>query len=430
MEEKALKGDNHMRKAVIVLLAAYIVLFASGCSGNNTIPTNTGVIGAANTREDGRTELIVATDVALSELNKIVSSFNAQSEDYYVRLVEYSGSEKTMDLLQTEIISGNAPDIYAFYFDASLSEVEPEIVFEDLFPYLDSDPEYGRETIFQGLFNALSASGHMYWLPYDYSIGTFIARESVVGNKAKTSMQELENIAAAQEPEVCVFPPWMSKATLLWHVTSFSIGRFVDEQIGTCNFNNPYFVKLIEKCNLQPEISPPDNDNMSVLTNETFQNIEMLSILRANYGNDFRFVGFPDEETNGSIFNMNLRLAVSGQSLHKDGAWEFVRSILSSTNQANATFLPSTQAEFNKRITQAVNGDYIAPHFGQVKIEQVDVDKLSALIDETRVLNGNNAVLRQIIQEECRSFFNGDRSAEKTAQIIQSRASLYISEHS
>ena len=419
-----------MRKAVIALLAAYIVLFASGCSGNNTIPTNMGALEAANTREDGRIELIAATDVALSELNKIVSNFNAQSEDYYVRLVEYSGSDKSMDLLRTEIISGNAPDIYAFYFDSSLSEVEPEITFEDLLPCLDSDPEYGRETIVSGLFNALSASGHMYWMPYDYYITTFIAHESVVGDKAKITMKELDNIAAAQGPEVHVFPPWMSKETLLWHATSFSIGRFVDEQTGMCSFNSPDFIKLLEKCNLQPEISSPDNDSISVLTDKTFQSIEMLSALETKYGSHFRFVGFPDEETNGSIFNMNLRLAVSGQSLHKDGAWEFARSILSADNQANAAFLPSTQAEFNKRITQAVNGNYISPYLGPVKIEQVDVDKLSALINGTRVLSGNNAVLRQIIHEECQSYFNGDRSAEKTAEIIQSRASQYISEHS
>ncbi|MEM5767782.1 MAG: ABC transporter substrate-binding protein [Bacillota bacterium] len=421
-----------MRKVISVLLLVCIMLSVSACGGQTTVvrPGETHELKSDDLRADNRAELVAVTDVALPELKKIVSRFNAQSEDYYVRLIEYSGTDKSMELLRTEILAGKAPDIYAFYSYSSLSEVEPKNNFEDLLPYLDADSEYGRETLVPGLFNALSEGGQLYWLPYDYSIETFVAHESMVGSKAKLTMEDLDAIAAAQRPALHVFPEWMAQDLLLYYVSTFSIDRFVDSQAGTCDFDNPDFLRLLKKCSLQPEKSVPDDHDTGVLTSYSLQCLEQIAILSTNYGADFRFVGFPDEESNGSMFSVNLRLGVSTQSKNKDGAWAFVRSILNTENQVEATFLPATQAEFDARLTQAINGDYNAPHFGPVKIEQADIDKLAALIDETRVLSGHNAVLRQIIQEECLAYFAGDKSVEETARVIQSRASLYISEHS
>ena len=40
-----------------------------------------------------------------------------------------------------------------------------------------------------------------------------------------------------------------------------------------------------------------------------------------------------------------------------------------------------------------------------------------------------NEELVQIIMEECESFFAGSKTAEATAEVIQRRASLYMSEN-
>lgn len=377
-----------------------------------------------------RTELVVATDGGCMDLYKWVSTFNSQNESYKIRVTGY-GYEGGLEQLRIEMATGKAPDIYAFGFSNSLGDVTPEGAFEDLFPYLDADPEYGRDTLVPSLLKALTASGNLYWLPQNFSINTLRGAESVFGGPGIT-MDELDEIMRGQPNDVRAFPIWMSKTTLLQWVASFAIGSYVDEKMGTCHFDDEAFVRLLEGCNRQAvsdEAALSDSQQYkSLLELESIQNVVRIGVICDYYGGDYCYVGFPNEGGNGSMFSLSGRLGISAQSAHKDGAWQFVRTILLEENQQSEFgSLPVVQRVLEKMVNEAAV-DGIKFYDSEYVISQEDVDKFWELVDNTTVVERMDDTLNGIIQEEAQVYFDGGCTAEEAAVRIQSRASLYLAE--
>lgn len=379
--------------------------------------------------EDKRTELILATDTIRPELSELVEGFNSKNKDYKIKIVEYgNGNDKTIDLLYTELITGNAPDIFAFY-NYTFENAESSGAFENLLTYLDNDSEYSRESIIPSLMDALSRNDKMYWLPYDFSITTFIVQQSVVGERTSITMEEAESFASGLGDDISVFPSWVSKSNLLGWMISFAATRFIDEASGTCYFNNPDFIALLEKCNAQPgdETTVP-SEGKSLLYREYLQSFAVYKGLQMGYSENYRFVGFPTDEGNGSTFDLNLRLGISSQSKLKDGAWTFVRSTMSNENQQNTGFFPVIQSVMDSQIELGLKGELVDIDFGKIKLYQSDVDKLNALIKGTTELSGRNETIYAIIREEAAAYFAGDKTVEECASLIQNRASIYLAE--
>jgi hypothetical protein len=67
----------------------------------------------------------------------------------------------------------------------------------------------------------------------------------------------------------------------------------------------------------------------------------------------------------------------------------------------------------------------------QVIIKKPAEDDITLLVDLInscdRAMN-NNEVVASIVKEECGAYFAGDKSAEETARVIQSRVNTYINE--
>lgn len=409
-----------MKRFVSIIAIVSLLAHLSACSNYD--------INAKNAKSpDGkeRTELILATDERSSSFSSIINSFNRNSKDYSIKVVYYDTLEKNIDQLRTEIIAGNPPDIYAFSQNW-LADVKIPI-YEDLLPYLDSDPVYGRETFVPSLFNAIARNGTLYYIPYDFYVNTFTARESVVGIRSGITMEEANKFAKAMGPDVNVFPAWMSREILLAHIVAFSRAKFLDSATGEYNFNNPEFTQLLEQCKAHPDSPHSDASfGSNLLEYYALQNFEVFVGLHYGYGTDYSFVGFPTQDRNGSTFGINLRLSISAQSKYKDAAWAFVRTVMSDENQKNTLSFPVAQSALDRQIEIALEGD---PSIAKVKLEQFEVDRFTNLINSiTMVSDGTDTTLYKIIAEEAEAFFAGDKTAEEAAELIQSRVSLYIAE--
>ncbi|NMD44714.1 MAG: hypothetical protein GYA88_04740, partial [Clostridiales bacterium] len=57
-------------------------------------------------------------------------------------------------------------------------------------------------------------------------------------------------------------------------------------------------------------------------------------------------------------------------------------------------------------------------------------DALMELFENTSMINEPDQKLMEIIGEETAAFFDGSKTAEETAKIIQNRVSIYVSEAS
>lgn len=73
-------------------------------------------------------------------------------------------------------------------------------------------------------------------------------------------------------------------------------------------------------------------------------------------------------------------------------------------------------------------GEYDANDYWNRPITQAEVDKVLQAIDTAGALAQYDTNLMKIIEEEIAPFFEGTKSAEETAAVIQNRASTYLSE--
>jgi len=59
---------------------------------------------------------------------------------------------------------------------------------------------------------------------------------------------------------------------------------------------------------------------------------------------------------------------------------------------------------------------------------QADIDYINKFISELNTYANADPNIDNIIQDEAKAFFNGDKSAEETAELIQRRANTYLGE--
>jgi ABC-type glycerol-3-phosphate transport system substrate-binding protein len=171
--------------------------------------------------------------------------------------------------------------------------------------------------------------------------------------------------------------------------------------------------------------------------------------LKGQMGEEVTFIGFPTAEGNGSVIMMSSNaFAISAKSAYKDGAWEFVRHYLTEDYQKSGEFydFPIVKSVFEEKAKEATGKSYWINENGE-KVEyddyyyiggeeiilepftQEEVDAICEFIYSVKKVNKFDNNIRNIINEEAQSFFEGQKSAQEVAQIIQSRAQIFVDEN-
>ena len=75
-------------------------------------------------------------------------------------------------------------------------------ILEDLYPYIDADPELSRQDFFPNIMTALELDGHLYLAVPDFMLETVVGSAAVVGTEAGLSYDEYYQCLASM-PEGC-----------------------------------------------------------------------------------------------------------------------------------------------------------------------------------------------------------------------------------
>ena len=137
---------------------------------------------------DEREILSMVSLSATPGLVQAVSDFNKTNDRYKVELTEYfpyaqNVTDEEWDNaiinLNTRIISGDMPDILDMS-NLSVQIYQSKGLLEDLYPYMEHDPEIRKEDYFENVFEAISLDGKLPYLTDGAAISTMLDRKSVV----------------------------------------------------------------------------------------------------------------------------------------------------------------------------------------------------------------------------------------------------------
>ena len=373
-----------------------------------------------------KTTLTLLTDYPRAELYTIVNDFNRTSEGYRVEVQLLGEGGLTAELLRTQLIAGEGPDIFAFYDRSSLADLGANS-FEDLLTYLDADAEYGRDTLVPELLEAMCVQGKLSWLPYSFGISTFTAPSAYLSEPGFSFDEAKQAAAKARLP---LFPGWMTRDILWGWLSDFAVGQYMDLEAGTCSFDSEDYISLLEECAAAASEFGSDSAALynSLLQFELLQNLIRVSTISSNYGGDYAYVGAPNETTNGSMFSPDLCFTISSASEHKDAAWQLVRSCLSEEHQsALSGGFPASAQALDALIDDAVaNGVHYYEY--EYELDEADAAKLRGLISETQTAQDAYPAVLNIMAEDAAQFFAGQITAEQAAAYTQDRVSIWLAE--
>lgn len=418
--------------------------------------------------------ITLATMWSSQDLQEAVVNFNKQSDTYKVRIITYFDDstewtetkyQDAVTALNNAITSSNCPDI----IDLSNSNINNYVskgLLRDLSSYLESS-SVKREDLMEAVLDAYTFEDTLVCIPTKFSIATIMGRTSQLGDRTSWTIKDVMEFSA-QYPDAKLFN-YSSKATMLATCLQYSSESFIDYAAGKCNFESQDFLDILEFCNTfeaetewdrEGESFPKQISEGKILLNQMYvSDMEEMQMYSLMFNEPITFIGYPTVDgTNGNRINGQDCYAITTKSKNPDGAWAFIESMLQYEK-------PDEYGYYNgfpvrKDILEEVfelamkengsydeNGNIMLDANGEPMIwpkttwgyddwsaeiyaatpEQVQAVK--DLIDSAVAGSNNDETILNIITEEAQGYFEGQKSAQDVASVIQSRVQTYISEN-
>lgn len=439
---------------LLLLLALPLALTACGAGGQSQAPLENTLI-YANLRESGPDR-------------EAIDEFNHTHEDVQIEVRDYLDAEGNGDKtrLLAEIIAGKGPDIIDMGYtpDASTTLLPYQRMaqagyLEDLWPYIENDPELGRSALLEPPLKAAEVNGGLYIAFPSVRINTLVGAESVVGDRTSWTLAELREAFASMPSDSTILNYSFNRRDAFVYISCMCLDNYVDWETGQCRFDREGFRSLVEFVESFPEKSPFDaidwtdfnavmaiNEELAerlyggrqMLEQEMIGRLEDIQVLDNIFGGKASFVGYPVEDGSiGSSFSISGRsLAMSSTCRNKEAAWEFLRqAFLPKGTRVPFGPIPVNRSDYelskkcdvSTTISQgAAKTEYTYVIRRATEEEEQRYESLIYSIDKIELCD---MAVFNIVQETLGAYFAGDKTLDDTIGLLNNRVGLYINEN-
>lgn len=390
------------------------------------------------TKEQGtvtaeKEEIILGTFQAIGNMKQWILEFNRSNDQYEIKVKEYNkeDAETGFEKFQLDIISGNSPDLIHLS-SLNFEQYTKKGIFEDIYPFMEKDGVKPADYL-QNTFQAYEADGKLYGIVPRIYIMTTAVKESKLNAKGWTLSEMLEFV---QRPEVENISQWGTKGNFLYLCLYNNINDFINWETGECYFDSDEFIRVLEVANRLPD--EPDESltqeslkdllksDQVVLEKIRFGSVQDIQRTNSYFGEKVNYIGIPDSQRKGNMLYPIESVAISAKSRHKEGAWEFVKFLLSEECQDGMVKTDGSEIGFPVKISSLEK---------QLKVYQDDQE---AVLTVREILDSAEKLLVveaeepmiAIIEEETGAFFSGQKTAGEAAEIIQGRIQIFVKENS
>ena len=300
-------------------------------------------------------------------LRNNVLRFNRQSEEYRVKIKQYSiddyyeeGKEynyqelvdKAVTALNNDIIAGHIPDILHVNQYMPMDNYISKGMLADLYTFIDNDPELKREDFLENVLEALEVGGKLYEIMPSFNVRTLVGKDSMLGGRKQWTMGEFIQWSKGIPEGSGVFFD-MTRDQMLELFCTFAYEEFVDPETGKCYFDTEDFKQVLQYVNtLSTKSVWEGQDGYDEEFYQNYQNrfradLAMLEEMYLSsfeaytswmsytfFTEDITMIGLPSMSGNGSVITSDaMSFAISAKSPVVDGAWSFVRYFLTEEYQ-------------------------------------------------------------------------------------------------
>lgn len=207
---------------------------------------------------DGKVRLVYGTIGTNSLQRQRVNLFNKASDRYYIELRNYAGEgveawdldrdmrSAAQKLLNAEVVSGRAPDIWDTTLPTELYARKG--LLEDLWPWIDADPEIRREDLMTHVLDCASVDGKLYRVFNSFKIQTAFASAELVGDRTGWTLEEMMDCYRSMPEGGSIFNYYDGKRNTLRYLINNDMDHWIDWDSGECRFDSEEFKTLLEVC--------------------------------------------------------------------------------------------------------------------------------------------------------------------------------------
>lgn len=405
-----------------------------------------------------------------------IIAFNKSNPEYRIKVKDYAesidrssenGYQDAITQLNNDILIGNAPDLISLS-NVRIKQLAAKGVLEDIMPYLENSSILEKDNLLESVLTAYTYSDVLCGIPTTFSISTLMSSVSLVGDGDSWTLDELMAAANAM-PEGSQIIQYANQLSILNYCMTFNQDAFIDWETGKCNFTGEEFIKVLEFANQfpagynysedMPEMPDLIKEGKLLLADQYVSSVSDYQIIHTIFGEPINCIGYPTSTGSGSALQGSGAIGITSKSKVKDGAWQFIESYISgsTSNPRYSWGFSVMKDKLEEQFEEEMKPEYEYDEKGEIlldnegnKVErsqggwsfgngdsyeiyastQEEVDAVRELINKTTTVWAYENDILTIMQEEAEPYFQGQKTAQEVANIIQSRIQVYVNENS
>ncbi len=469
-----------MKRILSVILVFSMMLSCTACTGTEIPPTESEVSSEMPASEQAAEDIVLTLALTGSpEIQDVIDEFNAADNGYRIEVkryrenvgengqsITYSSEEQQyadLEILQ-DIINTDEIDIIcseSFSNGVYYEILKNKDAFADLYEFMAEDAVVNTSTLNQHILSLNETDGKLCSLPTFYGATTLIGETRYVGTKENWTVDAFIS-RWEQMPNNATIGGSRRSEDVYYDLLRNNLEAFVDYENAQVHFDSPDFKRILEFCG-SFESNHGEKTAYDYEAPEFVFEFHLDGFMSADdafHGEEpYTLVGFPSSDGEGAYFSARgVSYSISAKSpLEKRaGAWAFIRTFATYEYQmahdiipidSNVPGMPAYDSERgfpinNRAFEEIAQGIIDGQYYGGTAEDkgaayevalptQEDYQKIAAYLDSIdRWETKGHGPLWDIINEEVMYYFSGERSLDETVAVIQSRASIWISEQS
>ena len=446
-------------------------------ANSRAVDSSTGIVAyklkkAQTNPNAGKAKLTVGLfgDYVVSKfLGKAIFEFNNKNEKNYATLKLYSykqnyfedadseekAAREAANNLIRDIQDGKGPDVIINAFD--VMELNDEKYLSDLMGFISTDNEFNSDDYVKPVIELAKTDGKLYQMPLRYgTLGLAAPADCAPSNGTGYSFEEYKRVVSGANNGADSLAYQMDRSA--YYSLLFTAMQKDLYKEGKWNLNTPEYEALASYCknNVPEKCLANWYDGNSNLPDEyKVSNLQIEGIngyISNAYAQGKNLYGYPSANGNhGVIISVNSSAAVSSQSENKNGAWEFVKTMMSYDIQSadpeyaydsmiNLQALKdrgnAAIAEYNKIVQQYRNMSQReldkARSMGVfIPTQELDTSAVEAYLVLLEKATDVYRVDRQVLlitKEEITAYYTGQKDLNSVITIAQDRVQKVMDE--
>ncbi|MDK8180270.1 extracellular solute-binding protein [Paenibacillus sp. UMB4589-SE434] len=463
-----------MKKTLFMMLMILFIISVSACStpaskgeaqSENKNTETLKEKNAPDLKLDGKKKTIVFSTYFPDEFYKQAKKkYEAKHPNItidlsYVESDDAHGeedSEKFIKTTNTAMLSGTGPDLIAVDLLPTGSYVNKQLLV-NMSELIEHDPSFQKDQYFTNIMDAVKLNGGIYGMPLNFFLYGLVGNETVI-NKSGVEIndkswnwsqfvdvaKELKNAGPANNQSALLSEPHY----LLNEMVKDQYATYVDQANGEAKFDSEGFTALLHQVkSLFDEQVASETASRSIFWNTSIVSpADYIRMMKQSeyYGKGYEFTSklyvkpHADGKEAGGYFRTYNTIGMNAKSKVKAEAWDFIKFMLSDEVQAKAgsAGFPLNKNVYQKQVQEllqegkVISDQEMGPLKGKVfDVTAQDLQGLEHFLAEAIYpVEFRPSKIDEIITNESKAFFSGQKSAEAVAKLIQNRVTTFLNE--